>query len=261
MNYRKRDGKKQLRERRTIIELKVVLSIGPVKNNKKLIPLIKINNMTAPSFGLDSFKKGDNWKVYIEQLNSLISLNDIPREKQKAFLITQLSIPVYEILCNLCLPNSPQDSKYSYDDLVKKLSDHFASQEKYIARFEYHREKQGPEEIVKEYKFKEQHTEGVKSEAMCLKVFKGAGHLKDLIKIATEVEWGESQTFEKRSHCTRTTNQKTGLFTVSQIRRTHQSARKRFVDRHVRQKSQSQNQENNRVSTKFCYCCGKNNIA
>ena len=219
--------------------------------------MLKVNiTIEMSSTGLDQFRQGDNWKAYTEQLNSFITLKDIPKEKQKLLLITQLSTPIYEILCSLCAPASPQDSKFSYNDLVKKLEDHLHSQGKYAARLEYKRECQGEEEIIKKYKFEEQLTKGVKSEAMCFKVFRGAGSVKDLIKIATEVEWAEKQSLEKRSHSDGTTNKKTGLF-VSQIRRTQQTSRKKIFERQMRHKTQAEKHEDTGLSTKLCYCCGK----
>lgn len=207
---------------------------------------------------LENFKKGENWKAYAQQLNSYIAFHDIPEEKRKPLLITQLSTPVYEILCNLCAPNLPQDTSFSFLDLVKKLEDYFDSKEKYSALLEYEREKQGHEKTVKEYRFKEQLTDGVKSEAMCLKVYKAQGSVKELIKIATEVEWEQTETYQNRSHAT-LNNQKSGLFAVSShYRRSKQGVRKKIISKQGSQKNYLENQKQSELSTQFCYCCGKN---
>lgn len=213
--------------------------------------------MSTAGIGLDTFKKGGNWKAYVEQLNSFITLKDIPEEKRKALLITQLSVPVYEILCSICAPDSPQDSKFSFEDLVKKLEENLYPQE-YTARFELKQQKHGHQDVVKEYRFKEQLTEGVRSEALCFKVLKSTeGSFNDLIKIATKVKWAETETYEKVIHSNgNVKNQKSGLFALSQFRRTQQGRKK--IYKQSRQRDHSQKQENAEVSTKLCYCCGKN---
>lgn len=214
-------------------------------------------DLTMSKISLENFKKGENWKAYAQQLNSFIAFNEVPEEKQKSLLITQLSTPVYEILCNLCAPDLPQDPQFSFVDLVEKLEDYFQSKDKYVAHLEYERNKQGLEKTVKKYKFEEHITDGVKSEAMCLKVFRAEGSVKDLIKIATEVEWEKTtETYQKRSSLN---NDKTGMFAVSShYRRSQQGIRKKIVGKQG-QKNYLENPKQSELSTKFCYCCGKNN--
>ncbi|KAL7294124.1 hypothetical protein TKK_0012155 [Trichogramma kaykai] len=165
---------------------------------------------------LDTFKKGEKWRAYVDQLNSFIQLKDIPADKQKDFLITQLSTPVYEILCGLCKPDSPQHPKFGFDDLIKKLDDFLTPPDKYVAHFEYNREKQGIQETIKEYKFTEQLSEGIKTEAMCFKVYRSADSIKDFVNFTAEVDWDHN---ESTKHITTSDSQSNAeVFTVSEFR-------------------------------------------
>ena len=201
------------------IELNVTIIIESIKRRVDLEIRSNLCKSIMASVNLDTYKRGEKWKAYVDQLNSFILLKDIPREKRKDFLITQLSTPVYEILCNICFPDSPQNPKYTFDDLLKILDDYLNQSEKYVAHFEYNKDNQSVQQTIKEYKFTEQLTQGIKTEAMCFKVYRGSDSLKDFVNFATEVDCDHGTTIKSQS--SEVSGNKSGVFAVSGFRRTN----------------------------------------
>ncbi|XP_039756663.1 uncharacterized protein K02A2.6-like [Pararge aegeria] len=91
-----------------------------------------------------------NWDAYCRRVKQFIALNNISEDLHVATLVTHVGIACYELMCDLCSPDLPEDKKF--EQLVKIVKDHLEPQRSEIAErhmFRQRKQKQG--EIVSDY--------------------------------------------------------------------------------------------------------------
>ena len=68
--------------------------------------------------------EGGDWESYQERLEQLFVVNEVTENKaRRAALLTVCGQATYKLLKTLCAPKKP--AEVSYDDLCKKLAEHF----------------------------------------------------------------------------------------------------------------------------------------
>lgn len=68
----------------------------------------------------------DHWQQYVEQIGFYVEANDREKEKIKAIFLSVCGSIAYSILRDLCQPGKSADEAITYDELVKRVSEHFA---------------------------------------------------------------------------------------------------------------------------------------
>ena len=66
----------------------------------------------------------DDWRSYTERLQQYFKPNDVPKDKQKAILLSDCGVATYRLIKNLTAPDKPTDKSFS--DLVKLVGDHYS---------------------------------------------------------------------------------------------------------------------------------------
>ena len=67
----------------------------------------------------------EDWKVYLEQLKSYFVANDvIGAGKKRAMLLSSCGTAAYKTICSVLASSKPME--VSYNDLTKKLTEHFS---------------------------------------------------------------------------------------------------------------------------------------
>ncbi|XP_039757934.1 uncharacterized protein LOC120632195, partial [Pararge aegeria] len=91
-----------------------------------------------------------NWDAYCRRVKQFIALNNISEDLHVATLVTHVGIACYELMCDLCSPDLPEDKKF--EQLVKIVKDHLEPQRSEIAeRHMFRQRKQRQGEIVSDY--------------------------------------------------------------------------------------------------------------
>ncbi|XP_063839146.1 uncharacterized protein K02A2.6-like [Ostrinia nubilalis] len=92
----------------------------------------------------------NNWDAYVRRVKQFIALNNIADTLHVATLVTIVGAECYELMCDLCSPNTPESK--SFEDLVKLVKEHLEPDRSEIAErhiFRQRTQRQG--ESVREY--------------------------------------------------------------------------------------------------------------
>ncbi|KOB70119.1 polyprotein [Operophtera brumata] len=94
-----------------------------------------------PEFELED---GRNWSSYVRLVRQFILLNEIKTELRVATLVTHVGARTYQLLCDLCAPNHPEDK--TFDQLVVLVAGHLEPKRSEIAErhmFRQRRQEEG----------------------------------------------------------------------------------------------------------------------
>ena len=93
----------------------------------------------------------EEWTLYSERLDFYIVANSITDEdRKKASLLSLIGADTYKTLRSLLVPGTPKD--YTYEELKKKLAEHFAPKRSQIYyRSEFYHCKRKPNMSVAEF--------------------------------------------------------------------------------------------------------------
>ncbi|XP_048485025.1 uncharacterized protein K02A2.6-like [Plutella xylostella] len=92
----------------------------------------------------------NNWDTYIRRVKQFITLNNIADTLQVATLVTVVGAECYELMCDLCSPDTPESK--TFDALVTLVKDHLEPDRSEIAERHIFRQRtQRPGESIREY--------------------------------------------------------------------------------------------------------------
>ncbi|XP_076299905.1 uncharacterized protein LOC143218559 [Lasioglossum baleicum] len=254
--------------------------------------------MTAPTcFGhIEPFRKGGNWKAFVQQLEAFITLNDIAEEKKAALLLTQVSQEIFAQVPAICETDTPLSLKYEI--LKEKLENHYQPKpNQQLQRFTFRARKQGSNESIQDYmialrtlvqkcqfkstevnsQLKDQLITGVHNKQVRYELLKAPAEesLDTLMKLAKTVEVADAKasgldtpmsenvaTQEAEIHAIqagwRSTATNRGRRNVggSTAQREWMSARN---SRGIQRPSNQRDMSRSQAGGRTCYCCGGNN--
>lgn len=100
---------------------------------------------------IESFQVGThNWDTYVRRIKQFITLNDIDVSLHVATLVTLVGSECYDLMCDLCSPDQPEDK--TFDVLVQLVKDHLEPERSEIAeRHIFRQRKQQQGESVRSY--------------------------------------------------------------------------------------------------------------
>ncbi|CAH0728754.1 unnamed protein product, partial [Brenthis ino] len=100
---------------------------------------------------IETFEVGShNWDAYCRRIKQFITLNDISEHLHVATLVTHVGVSCYELMCDLCSPDLPEDK--TFDELVDIVKNHLEPQRSEIAeRHIFRQRKQLQGETVSDY--------------------------------------------------------------------------------------------------------------
>lgn len=100
---------------------------------------------------VEGFQVGtQNWDTYVRRIKQFIMLNDIEENLHVATLVTLVGSECYDLMCDLCSPDQPEDK--AFDVLVKLVKDHLEPERSEIAeRHIFRQRKQQQGESVRSY--------------------------------------------------------------------------------------------------------------
>ncbi|XP_059053674.1 uncharacterized protein LOC131847960 [Achroia grisella] len=100
---------------------------------------------------IETFEIGvHNWDAYCRRVKQFITLNSIPVNLHVATLVTHVGVTCYELMCDLCAPELPENK--SFDELVRVVRKHLEPQRSEIAeRHIFRQRKQKQDETVCDY--------------------------------------------------------------------------------------------------------------
>ncbi|XP_064076301.1 uncharacterized protein LOC135194620 [Vanessa tameamea] len=75
--------------------------------------------------------ESQNWDSYVRRLKQFITLNSIDDGLKVATLLTLVGVECYNLLCDLCSPDHPEDKEF--DELVELLKHHLEPEKSGIA--------------------------------------------------------------------------------------------------------------------------------
>lgn len=120
-----------------------------VKNDYVLKVITKHITMFSNYGQIEPFN-GQNFELFQQQLDCIISLNDVSESKRTPLLITNISSKVLEILNHLCSPNKP--IKKTYEELITILENRYAkSTSTALDRATFRSRNQKPNEKIEDY--------------------------------------------------------------------------------------------------------------
>lgn len=91
-----------------------------------------------------------NWDAYVRRVNQFITLNSIDNALKVATLVTVVGAECYELMCDLCAPDTPESK--SYDQLVALVKEHLEPDRSEIAERHIFRQRiQRQGENIREY--------------------------------------------------------------------------------------------------------------
>ncbi|XP_041987296.1 uncharacterized protein K02A2.6-like [Aricia agestis] len=94
--------------------------------------------------------ENNNWDAYIRRVNQFIALNNIGDELKVATLVTVVGAQCYELMCDLCAPETPESK--TFDQLVALMKEHFEPDRSEIAERHIFRQRvQRQGENIREY--------------------------------------------------------------------------------------------------------------
>ncbi|KOB64775.1 putative tick transposon [Operophtera brumata] len=94
-----------------------------------------------PEFELEDSR---NWSSYVRLVRQFILLNEIKTELHVATLVTHVGAQTYQLMCDLCAPNHPEDK--TFDQLVVLVAGHLEPKRSEIAErhmFRQRRQEEG----------------------------------------------------------------------------------------------------------------------
>lgn len=100
---------------------------------------------------IESFNINDqNWDTYVRRVKQFIALNEVKETLHVSTLVTIVGSQCYDLMCDLCAPDLPEDKKF--DELVKLVKDHLEPERSEIAeRHVFRQRKQAQGESVRSY--------------------------------------------------------------------------------------------------------------
>lgn len=100
---------------------------------------------------IEAYIIGDDFSLYKERLNHFLSLNKITDDKLKVDVLASFGgADLYKILYSLIQPQKV--SEFRFDELIKKLSDHFEPKRNEVAEsFKFNKRQQRQNESIGEY--------------------------------------------------------------------------------------------------------------
>lgn len=100
---------------------------------------------------IEPYLLGDDFSLYKRRLGHFLSLNKINEDKSKIDVLASFGgADLYKTLHSLIQPKEISD--FNYDDLVKKLDEHFAPKKNEIAEsFKFYKRDQKSSESIAEY--------------------------------------------------------------------------------------------------------------
>ncbi|KAH9635271.1 hypothetical protein HF086_001927 [Spodoptera exigua] len=92
----------------------------------------------------------NNWEAYVRRVNQFITLNSIGETLKVATLVTVVGAECYDLMCDLCAPNTPESK--TYDQLVSLVKEHLEPDRSEIAERHIFRQRvQRQGENIREY--------------------------------------------------------------------------------------------------------------
>lgn len=257
----------------TILEPQECESDGEEVEITQEIPIqVKMNT----NYGRIEPFNGNNFELFEQQLECIITLNDIPKTKQTPLLITNLTPRVLETLNHLCAPEKP--IKKDYSDLITLLENRFAkSTSTVLDRNAFRSRNQTMTESIEEYiielkklakrcefkdmedQVKEKFIDGVNKPLIKFELLKnGDVSLEKLIIMARTVEAALKQSNLDQEPAGSSQGTK-DLFYTGQRSSVHTSQAKS----QLKQQRQSGNKQAQQSTIKkkdmTCFVCGKDN--
>ncbi|XP_026325392.1 uncharacterized protein LOC113234307 [Hyposmocoma kahamanoa] len=213
---------------------------------------------------------GVNWECFEQQLECIITLNEVSEVKKVPLLLTKLTPKVLEVLNCLCTPTKP--ITLSYAVLCKKLREKYTQlQSTALDRATFRSRNQLPAETIEDYvlqlqklgakcnfkdledQIKEKLIDGVHSKLVKFELLKSSFNLtlEQTIMLARTVEAALVQTSDIKKEDT-----VSEMFFYDQRRKTEE--RKPVLAKNTNncyKESKSKLDRKNQI----CYCCGANN--
>ena len=94
----------------------------------------------------------DKWQRYEARLQQYFVANDVEDSKKKSILLTCVGKSVSDLLWDLCVPDQPDDARFSYKNLCDILKNYFVPQtSEIVERFKFYQRRQKPEESIAEF--------------------------------------------------------------------------------------------------------------
>lgn len=91
-----------------------------------------------------------NWDAYVRRVNQFITLNNIDDSLKVATLVTVVGAECYELMCDLCAPDTPESK--TYNQLVALVKEHLEPDRSEIAERHLFRQRvQRQGEKIREY--------------------------------------------------------------------------------------------------------------
>jgi len=206
---------------------------------------------------ISEYSLTEDWTRWFERLMHYFIGNDVPKEKQVSLFITLLGNEGYDLLCNLCTPESP--ANLTLEQLAKMMQNHLQPQPSVISqRYKFKECKQLTGEDIKTYLTKlkklsiqcnfggqlEDHLRdqlvwGVSNEKTKKRLL-GEQHLTytRAVEISTSLEMAEREATDMGEGTTSTNNALNFIFKKDKV-----------------ESSESKNNKSKIMIT--CFCCGK----
>lgn len=220
--------------------------------------LESITKTTMTSYDLKQFE-GENWEVFEQQLECIITLNEVTEDKKVSLLVTKLSPKVFETLADICGPVKPV--KKTYQELCNILKEKYCQQQSsFLERSIFRKRNQLQNETIEDYvtalrklakrcdfkdmadQIKDKFIDGAHSKLVKFELLKNSQKLslEETIQLARTVETALLNTNEDPIQSE----------VFQNVQRNNSNNR--------RYKTNYPKVEQNRVEKK-CFCCGKNN--
>lgn len=109
-----------------------------------------LNMMNTNKYGIIEPFNGNNFEIFQQQLECIITLNDVPKIKQTPLLITNLTSKVLETLNHLCTPEKPIQKEYQ--ELIRLLDKRYTKATSIpLERVAFRARNQKQHELIEDY--------------------------------------------------------------------------------------------------------------
>lgn len=99
---------------------------------------------------IEQFTPGDNFSEYVERMEYLFTINDVPEAKQVPLFLTMVGPDSYKKIKDIVAPQNPKDKKFA--ELIEKIKDDFTEKKNIIAeRFKFNSCMQKVNQSISEY--------------------------------------------------------------------------------------------------------------
>lgn len=251
-------------------------SNATVENLRKILrtqckkPKIKTPKMT--NYQLQPFD-GENWYCFEQQLECIITLNEVAEEKKVPLLLTKLTTKVLDVLNTLCTPEIT--TKLTYAVLCEKLKKKYTKiQPTPLDRATFRSRNQLPTESVEDYvlqlkklgarcnfkdlddQIKEKLIDGAHSRLVKFELLKCKSDisLEEMINLARTVETALIQTNEVKKE--NSISDTSDMFLYEQ-RKTE--GRKPVTNKNTNRFNRESKPNSYYKREQICYCCGASN--